>query len=262
MADEQSDNNNVPAAPSSKQGRRDSAENMEQYMLHNHHGIGQKLRLLAKSHELINASFNGGSDYMNTIIIDVIWDMDLVAIDYGPSDAVNKKLLNARRIVFTANFDGIDVKFTTNNITKAKYQGESVLAFPIPDTLLWVQRREFFRVKIPLGSPAYCEIRQEDDSFRSYRLYDISAGGIAIIDEYNDLNVDTGVVLTNCQLDLPDHGSGSVSLEVRNRVPMKHGDKDAGTRVGLQYVNLGMSFAATIQRYIHAVESARKRFDD
>lgn len=249
-----------PAAKS--QGKRDSAENMEQYMLYNHHGIGQKLRLLAKNHITISASFNAGADTMNTVILDVIWDMDLVAIDYSPSESMNKKLLEARRIIFTANFDGVDVKFTANSITKAKYQGESVLAIPLPESLLWVQRREFFRVRIPLGVPAHCEIPQDDGSLRKYRLYDISAGGIAIIDEYQDLQVEPGIILTGCNLELPDHGSSQISLEVRNQFPVRHGDDNAGVRIGCQYVDLGMSFAATIQRYIHAIESARRRLEE
>ena len=242
--------------------RRDSAENQEQYLLHHHNEIVQKLRLLIKNNIPVSATFNNGSQSMNTAIIDVIRDMDLVAIDPGPSQNLNEQLLNASRIIFTASFDGINVQFTTDSITKAKYQGDSVFAIPVPESMLWVQRREYFRVRVPMGAPAICEIRQTDDSFRDYKLFDISAGGLAIVDEYNDLNVEAGIIMSHCRLELPEHGSGRVNLEVRNIVPMKIGDKQIGRRIGCVFNNLGMSFAATIQRYIHAIESARKRFDE
>lgn len=250
-----------PAQPASS-GRHDSAENQEQYLVQNHQVIVQKLRLLIKNHVFITASFNNGSQSMNTAIIDVIRDMDLVAIDYGPNQELNEQLLSASRIVFKASFDGINVQFSTNSITKAKYQGESVFAIPIPDSMLWVQRREFFRVRVPMGIPATCEIRQVDDSYRAYKVFDISAGGLSILDEYYDLEVEPGVVMSHCRLELPEHGNGRVNLEVRNILPVKAGERQAGRRIGCSFNNMGMSFAATIQRYIHAMESARKRFED
>lgn len=258
MDDEMTDDQPQP----SSQGRHDSAENQEQYLLHNHNEIAQKLRLLIKNHVFVTATFNNGTQSMNTAIVDVIRDMDLVAIDYGPSESLNEQLLNANRIIFKASFDGINVQFTTNSITKAKYQGESVFAIPIPESMLWVQRREFFRVRIPLGSPAICEIRQTDDSYRDYKLFDISAGGLSLIDEYYDLEVEAGIIMSHCRLELPEHGNGRINLEVRNILPVKAGDRQAGRRIGCAFHNMGMSFAATIQRYIHAIESARKRFED
>jgi c-di-GMP-binding flagellar brake protein YcgR len=264
QVDDSATNNEMamePATPPTG-GRRDSVENQEQYLLRNHNEIAQKLRLLIKNHVFITAVFNNGNQTLNTVIIDVIRDMDLIAMDYGPSQSLNEQLLNAGRIIFKASFDGIDVQFTATSITKAKYQGESVFAVPIPDEMLWVQRREFFRVRVPLGEPAICEIRQSDDSFREYKLYDISAGGLSIIDEYYDLEVEPGIVMSHCRLELPGHGNGKVNLEVRNIIPMKAGERQAGRRIGFTFHNMGMSFAATIQRYIHAVESARKRFDE
>lgn len=264
MQEDENTENEMAAEPvqTPSQGRRDSAQNQEQYLLHNHNQIVQKLRLLIKNHVFITATFNNGTQTMNTVLIDVIRDMDLLALDYGPSQSLNEQLLDANRIIFTASFDGIDIQFTATSITKAKYQGESVFAVPIPDEMLWVQRREYFRVKVPLGEPAICEIRQSDDSYREYKLFDISAGGLSIIDEYFDLDVEPGIVMSHCRLELPGHGNGKVNLEVRNIIPMKAGERQAGRRVGCTFSNMGMSFAATIQRYIHAIESARKRFED
>ena len=68
--------------------------------------------------------------------------------------------------------------------------------------------------------------------------------------------------MSACKLELPDHGHGQVNLQVCNKVPMKLGDRQAGRRVGCSFVNLGMSFAATIQRYINAIESARRQIED
>ncbi len=240
-----------PSEP--KKGHQNNIENQEQYILHNPKQIVQKLRLLQKNHCFITASFNGGTESLNTIIVDIIQDMDLIALDYGPTEELNQALLNANRIVFKTQLDGVSAQFTAKSITKAKYKDTSVFAIPIPEALMWIQRREFFRIRIPLGAPAHCEVMQDDGSYRQYRVFDLSIGGIAILDEYNDLEVEVGVVMSHCRLELPDHGNGQVNLEVKNIIPQK-----TGRRIGCSFVNLGMSFSATIQRYIHTIESNRK----
>lgn len=252
-------NNNQDSPAPSKQ---DSAENLEEYLIENPNSICAKLKLLARNNTMITALFNNGTNSMNTAVIDVIRDMDLVALDIGPTESLNDQLLKAGKIIFKADLDGVDAQFTTNSITRAKLKGEPVFAIPIPGQMLWVQRREFFRVRIPLGAPAYCEIKQEDGSYRKYKVYDISSGGLSIHDEFEDLKVDQNVILSSCNLELPEQGHGQVSLKVCNMIPMKIGGKPAGRRVGCEFVNLGMSFAATIQRYINMVESQRRQIGD
>lgn len=243
-------------------GRQDSAEGQQEYLLENPISVIAKLKQIAKNHNTVTATFDNGKNSMNTCVIEVLKDMDLIALDYGPTESLNALLLATDRIIFKADIEGVDCQFTANSITKAKLHGEPVFAIPIPESILWVQRREFFRVRIPLGVPAYCEVKQEDGSYRKYKVLDISAGGISLHDEFKDLNLETGVVLSACKLELPEHGHGQVNLEIRNILPHRHGDKEYGRKFGCTFVNLGMSFAATIQRYINAVESARRRIEE
>ena len=252
------ENNQKPEA----KGKQNSAENLEEYLIENQAGVIGKLKLLAKNNTMVTAMYNNGASSMNTAVIEVIRDMDLVVLDIGPTESQNEQLLNANRIFFKAEMDGVDAQFTANSITRAKLKGEPVFAIPIPENMLWVQRREFFRVRIPLGAPAYCEIKQVDGSFRKYKVYDMSSGGLSIHDEFEDLEVDNDVVLSACKLELPEHGHSQVNLKVCNIIPMKIGDKPAGRRIGCAFVNLGMSFAATVQRYINTVEAQRRRMDD
>ena len=80
--------------------RHDSAANQEEFLIANRVGIVQKLRQIAKTNRMVTATFNGGAQTMNTAILDVIRDMDLVAIDYGPTEAINQQMLKADRIIF------------------------------------------------------------------------------------------------------------------------------------------------------------------
>jgi c-di-GMP-binding flagellar brake protein YcgR len=246
-----------------KNTRQDSAVNQEEFLIANRVGIVQKLRQLAKTNRMVTATFNGGSQTMNTAILDVIRDMDLVAIDYGPTEAINQQMLKADRIIFKTDLDGVDVQFTVTSITKAKYQGQPVFAIPIPETILWIQRRQAFRVRVPLGIPAHLEIENsESGDVDKYPVLDISAGGLAFQDDQYRLKLESGSVITKCRLVLPDHGSAEITLEVRNCFPANRNKPDAGQRLGCAFVNLNMNFASDIQRYIHAMEVLRKRTED
>lgn len=245
-----------------KPGRKDSIENQEEFLIQNRIGIVQKLRLLAKSNCMVTATFNGGSHTINTTVIDVIRDMDLIAMDYGPSESLNTQLLAADRILFTAELDGIDVQFSANTITKAKYQGESVFAIPIPESLLWIQRRQSYRVRVPIGVPAHVEITLETGEVEKFTVLDISAGGLAFQDLRYQIKDDPGNVLSHCKLVLPNQGSADVNLDIRNCFPINRNKREAGQRVGCAFVNLNMSFGAHIQRYIHELELLRRRTDD
>lgn len=245
-----------------KQARHDSAQNTEQFLVENRIGIVQKLKQLAKNNCMVTATFNGGSQTMNTAIIEVIRDMDLIALDYGPNEAMNQLMLQAERIIFTSELEGVDAQFTATSITKAKFQGQPVFAIPIPDSMLWIQRREFYRVRVPLGVPAHIELANEIGGIDKYSILDVSAGGLAIHDEHYRLNLDNGILLDKCKLVLPEHGTAEISLEVRNRFPVNRSKREAGQRLGCAFINLNMSFGAIIQRYIHALEVLRKRTED
>lgn len=237
--------------------RADTVEDQEDFVLDNPIAIIGKLRQLAKGKTMLTAYFKGGSQTMNTMVMEVLKDMDLVALDYGPTPELNEQLLQSDRVVFKAELEGITAQFNADSVTRAKLKGDTVFAIPIPTQMLWVQRRQFFRVSVPLGVPAYCEIRQEDGSYRKYPIMDMSAGGMCLHDEHNDFKVQTGDRLHNCKLELPEFGNGKVILEIRGIYNM--GKSNKGRRIGCAFHNLGMSFAATVQRYINHIDAMRRR---
>ncbi len=244
-----------------EKARQDSAENQENYLVENKAGIIAKLKQLVKHHCMVTATFNNGSQSLTTVVLDVLKDMDLVALDYGASESQNVQLLNSDRVFFKAELDGITVQFDADSVTKAKLQNDPVFAIPIPSSILWIQRREFFRVRIPLGTPAFCEVKQKDGSYRKYKLVDISAGGLSLLDEYQDLDFEEGLVLSGCKLELPDHGHDTINLKIQNSFPADKNKPRAGKRIGCEFVGIGMSFGATIQRYIHAIELTRRQVE-
>jgi len=241
----------------------DNIENAEKYLLHSRGEIIQKLKMLAKDHCLITAHFNAGQESLITAVVDVLREKELIALDYGSNEAINKKLLGAERIVFKTQHHGITAQFSARSIIKAKLKGQPVFAVSIPEDLLWVQRREYYRIRIPLGVPIECHHTDESGETEIHKIIDISSGGIALADpEYDfDLEDAAGTILQNCRIVLPEFGEGLVALEIRNQLPLKFDDPGAGQRIGCSFVSIGSDFEANIQRYINHIETQRKQME-
>jgi len=241
----------------------DNIQNVEKYLLHSRGEIIQKLRMLAKDRCLISAHFNAGQDSLITAVIDVLKEKELLVLDYGNNEKVNQKLLNAERVVFKAQHHGITAQFSAKNIIKAKLKGQPVFAISLPEDLLWVQRRDYYRIRVPLGMPIECHHTDENGETRIYTVIDLSSGGIALSDpDYHfDLEDAAGTVLQDCRIILPEFGKGLVSLEIRNQLPLKFDDPAAGQRIGCSFVSISADFETHIQRYIHHIEAQRKQLE-
>ena len=243
-------------------GRADSVEAQEKYLVTKKKAIVQKLGMLAQKKCLITAQFSDGKNPLLTLILDVLKDKNLVILDYGPSESTNKKILGAKNIKFASQYEGVKTSFSTKKIVKAKYQGQPVFALPIPDAVLWLQRREFYRVKVPRGEPVRCQISLDDDNTADYSVLDIGVGGIGILDQqfsFGKRKGDVGSQLKDCNLVLPEAGEHEVTLEVRYHVPIDKHNRSEGQRVGFAFRELTYAAEAKIQQYMHTIELQKRR---
>ena len=235
----------------------DNIENMEHYMLYGRGEIMQKLRQLSKKNSLITLHFNNLT--MLSTVVDVLSDKNLLVLDYGGDEELNQKLLKHDRAVIKTDYDGITAQFSIKEIRKARLQGKPSFACPIPESVLWVQRREYYRVRIPLSEQVTCEISFKDGHKTVYPVLDISGGGIALLDKNDELEFEPGNTFQNCKLTLGDHDAGFISLEIRNNIPVNQFEPDQGKRCGCAFMNLSGDFEHSIQRFINVVDQQQKR---
>ncbi len=235
----------------------DNIENMEHYMLYGRGEIMQKLRQLGKKNSLITLHFDEHS--MLSTVVDVLSDKNLLVLDYGGNEELNQKLLKYNRAIVKTDYDGITAQFTINNIRKARLQGKPSFACAMPDKVLWVQRREFYRVRIPLSETVTCELIHGDNNRTEYPVLDISTGGIALFDKNDELELEPGNIFHNCKLTLGEHDAAFIKLEIRNHIPVNPYETSEGTRCGCAFLNLGGDFEASVQKFINMVDIQQKR---
>ncbi len=262
MTDNNPDNSSSNASDSSNIDL-EGITDIEKYFLHSKGEIVQKLRLLGKSKSSISGYFNHGNDFFLTSVIDVLRDKNILVLDITADDELNKKITDANNIVLKAKHLGITAQFKTPTIQTAKFQGQQFFACAIPDDLLWVQRREHFRVHIPLSNNALVQVKTEQGNISEYRIIDVSGGGIAIADESFALKVEAGDEFSNVNLIFNDGLSCSTALTVQNTLPLHFDKPSAGQRIGCRFHALLADFSADLQRYINLLDSHyRKTLSD
>lgn len=235
-------------------------ENLDKYLVHQKKQILHSLNLLAKNNCMMTARFHAGKYSFVTTVIDILLEKNLVILDYGTNDTINKKILTAPRIIFAAVYNGIRAQFSTEQITQAKFKGNTVFAVPIPDSVLWVERREFYRVNIPLTEPVQCRIPLEDDQTAQLYVSDLSITGLALIDPKgaSALPEEIDSVLAGCTLLLPGHETGT-DLQVKNRTAIPTSDDlPDNIRIGCAFVNPTQTFQSKILKFMQYVERQKK----
>lgn len=152
-------------------------DNDDSAMLHNRAMIINNLSMLVKHKCMIGANL-GGKDSLLTAIVAINHKEGTLILDYGASDFLNKKLISTPHVKFTTGFNGIQVAFTSEKITPTKYQGENAFIMPIPSSLYWYNRREYYRVNTPIMDPSICEISlpapTEDSTAEHKQAYTIA----------------------------------------------------------------------------------------
>lgn len=233
-------------------------EEQEKYLLYSRTAIINVLSELSKRPDIITAYFNGGREYLLTAVLTVLPERDLVVLDYGTDEKRNLRMLAADRIVCVTKHDNISIKFSCEELQRAKFQERQAFAARLPETLFRLQRREFFRVSTPVFNPLKCLIPDEEHAAMEWNIVDISVGGVGLADPSCRFVPELGTLLRDCQIDLGEFGILICDMVVRNSFLQSQNDGSKLRRLGCAFVNLPLDKNATLQRYIHRIQIEQK----
>jgi len=237
-----------------------SAENLDRFVVRSKSEILYILDGLMKCAELITVHFNQGQDMMLTTLLSANLKNNELIFDWGGSDKVNLKLLAAERHMFVVAPEGIKIQFSTRQARQIDFGGEKAFSTNLPDQIIRLQRREYYRVILPVADRLIAGFCHHEVDCK-LPLYDISIGGMGLIMSRNDLRMQIGDVLSGYSLDLPGLESQNLCLEVRHVSPVAPARGQPYTRIGCVVVGeRKRSDEAKIQRYLIRVEQERRAF--
>ncbi|MCK4840499.1 MAG: flagellar brake protein [Methylococcales bacterium] len=225
-----------------------------------------KLKLLSTERCLISAAFGENEkDTFLTAILNIDAEQQIITIDCGPKEYLNKRLHDSAIIKFSTEYKGIKVLFEGRNIKKAGRPEQPAFTISIPTSICWIQRRQFYRIKSPLSKESYCAIAFKNEDTETdiinFKLYDLSANGLSIlVDSFEQANhLVSSTELNNCTLILENEEQQTISLEVKHQTPLNPNNPEKTKRVGFLITNISPKIESTILRYMQNVEREIKQ---
>ncbi|NLY26928.1 MAG: flagellar brake protein [Alcaligenaceae bacterium] len=221
------------------------------------------LKSIMKRNVLMRMHIKGTESSIVTTVLDVNADANAMIVDIAKDTGFNRQATRANDVAFDAMLDGVRVQFSSAGISTTEHHGLPALSVPIPAKVLRIQRREAYRVEIPIANPAVCRFFDADGKpGAALQARDISAGGISLVDPMKQLDNTVGSMFDDCELMLPDVGTAKISVRLVRASDEKLPNGKEQRVLGLRYFNLGKPVQFMIQQYITAIErrlNARRR---
>jgi c-di-GMP-binding flagellar brake protein YcgR len=203
--------------------------------------------------------YDGPHNFILTTLLGA--NEDGIWLDVGPHAPENNRILNSEEIFFVSMHQGVKVQFAADGIQMASLEGSGVFFLELPDFLLRIQRREFFRLSIPTRTPVMCiipilpENPDEPPFLREVPLVDISGGGVGLLCGKDESVLLPGKTYQGCRISLPDTGILTANIEVRNGIIFTLHNDIVHKRVGCQFIRLDNQMTILLQRYITQLQT-------
>lgn len=229
-------------------------ENLESYTITFRREIVFYLRQLINDGERISVVFDEGRETVLTVLLDVDEENNTVIFDWGGSQSTNRRLLESPRSFFIANPHGVRNQFITARVWETTYQGRPAFATAIPDKYVRLQRREFFRMLLPMTQRRPCTFKMPDaEKVWEMSVIDLGLGGAGLEAPVESLPFTVGQILPQVRIDLGKFGRIEVDLEIRYAGSASRGNKQV-SRLGCHFVKLGRAQENDLQRFITHVQ--------
>jgi flagellar brake protein len=220
------------------------------------------LTSIREQNALVNLSTDRTGDAFLSSMIDIDPQANLLVMDPAQNQAVNERFVRDQKVVFETTLDQVRVYFTAERAWHCIHKGEAGICMHIPESLVRLQRRDYFRIRLPSSRPVLCAIPAQRETGGSEWLAaivdDISLGGIAILLNQGEMNADYGMALTGCRFSLPDIGEIEADLEIRNITQLSLNKGGKKIRLGCQFISLSNAVENKLQRYIIKLECERR----
>jgi c-di-GMP-binding flagellar brake protein YcgR len=236
-------------------------DNWHDYRVHSRKEIIVLLRNIAEKKQLVTMLIRGQAETCVTSILAVDADAGKVYLDCSIDPAQNQRIAQADRISFETSLDKIRILFAADNgVQAATHEGTAAFTMALPDSMIRLQRREFYRMPTPVSTPVRAVIPMPFElggGSNIFPLADISCGGIAILDNKFVLGNTIGNTYEGCKIELPEIGTVTTTLRIRNSLDLTLLNSKSNRRLGCAFVDISRGNLANVQRYITKLERER-----
>lgn len=231
------------------------------FFIHNPEQIISHLYLLVKRKCLLAAHFGNNEEFFLTTIIEIDKKNNTIILDYGSKEHLNKRILHSQKINLSTEYSGIPVTFSGARLTKIQYKGEPAFRMPLPASIFWRERREFYRVKSPISKFTYCWLKLSNQERINLNVHDISIAGFSMLNDCNEYfnRLIPATRFEQCKLILSETSEDTVSFEICGTTIINPEKSNKIERISCKFTQITPTFETTIQRHIQHIEIENKQ---
>lgn len=226
--------------------------------------IARLLRRLALKRNLITVHAPGGAPVLVSAILNADADNGLIVLDSSADEEANARALRFPELRCLGQVDSIGVRFSLQHLAACVHEGMPAFQARMPSSVLHLQRRDYYRLRLPVSRPGECRIHVEPSGEHpagevprtvSLRIVDISAGGVALrVPPEFAGQFAAGSAFDSCTLDLPDFDALRVDMVVRHLAERRYEEGPGIWQAGCEFVAPPRSVQQQVQRFIMQVE--------
>ncbi|MEI6335916.1 MAG: flagellar brake protein [Methylococcaceae bacterium] len=239
--------------------------NLSSYGIQNQRQISNSLSSLIKNKCLLSVSIDNCGETYITTLLSIDEKNHTLVLDYGPSEQLNHRILSVKEVRFDTQYRGIKVWFTGASLKKTTYKGDPAFIMPIPNTLFWMERRSYYRVKMPLSNISICHLIGEEDSEPiNIKVYDISLSGFSTLDDHKEIfDRMTSETLFQGKLMFLDLEDNSVSFKVCYNQITNPNKLRPIYKIGFKFLQISPLVEDAIQRHLIQLQREHlKKYSD
>lgn len=227
----------------------------DQYRLTSEREILFVLRNIADKKSRIALYYNDANNFILTTLLDV--DKTGMWLEQSNNGAQNRQVLLSEKLIVVGAHGQVKVQFTAEKPSETVHLGCASFHLPLPSHLYRLQRREYFRLIAPVEHPLHCVIKPNSPPAatpRAVTIMDISGGGVGLTCAEDDTELVPGLTYPNCEIELPEEGNITGSIEVKNLVVLTDTNGNSIKRAGCQFHDLESSDTIKLQRYVNNMQ--------
>ncbi len=235
------------------------------FILHDHESILKRLDELLNSRAIINACTSDGASYQ-TLILEIDRKNKRLIVDCAADTKMNNLLLKAEFVHFFGEFQGVKFSFFIQNMAECTFENEAAFLLQLPKQLDWMQRRQTYRINIPLAhTGTLCQIQPSEmgvisPNYLNLHLVDLSVKGFLMINKGQQF-------LKAFKLGNSLHGllylhngqHGAIKFTVQYIKENTLRSKEIVQHIGCHFVGLDPYLERWIQFYVQSIQVQRRR---
>lgn len=229
------------------------------FIIENSKKIISHLSLLVKSRTPLHIRFEDNEDSYSTTLVTIDKQNNALILDCSPREYLNQQTVQSEKVTFETEYQGIKVSFTGSDLKLTNYKGNQAFMMPLPSVLYWPQRRESYRIKLPLSNISYCQLLLGDKKPIDFQLYDISVDGFSMLNISKNMAnlLPDGAIFKNCKLILSDTDEAVVSFEIRSKYFIDADETQKTQKIGCKLINVPYPVERIIQQKIQELQRSQ-----